>query len=239
MWRRGCDGERVRSRVVAELVALFAPPGCAACRSALDDARNAVCADCRRRLPWLRGALCARCGLPAPCEPCPAARASFDRAWAPMAYAGPARSLVAALKFEGALALADLMAAQVAVGAPTDLWASTPALVPVPAHPARARRRGFDQAERLAAAIARRTGLPLNVCLSRSGAALGQTGATRTGRMREGRMEIAATGPVPEKPLLVDDVHTTGATLEAAARALRAAGAQRVAAVTYARTLRH
>jgi predicted amidophosphoribosyltransferase len=225
----------VRSRVVAELVALFAPPGCAACRTPLGDARDVVCADCRRALPWLRGARCGRCGLPAPCAPCPATRAAFGCAWAPLAYAGPARALVVALKFDGALALADLMAAQM-VAAP--LLGPGRVLVPVPAHPVRARQRGFDQAARLAAALSHRTGLPLDACLSRTGAADRQLGATRRRRLGTGRIEIAATGSVPEHPVLVDDVHTTGATLHAAAAALGTAGARGVGAVTYARTLR-
>ncbi len=233
----------MRSRVVAELVALFAPPACAACRTPLDDPREPVCPTCRRDLPWLRGALCPRCGLPAPCAPCPAARAAFDRAWAPMAYAGPARALVTALKFGGALALANLMSAQMAAAAPADLLgdrpAGTAALVPVPAHPAHTRHRGFDQAEQLARALANRTGLPLNACLSRGGHDERQLGKTRSARLRHGARAIQATGPVPPHPILVDDVHTTGATLDAAAQALRRAGASRVAAVTYARTPRH
>jgi len=238
----------VRSRVLAEVVALFAPPGCAACRAPLAGAAEAVCPGCRRALPWLHGPRCGRCGLPAPCRPCPAASAAFDRAWAPVAYAGPARALVAALKFEGALALADLMAAQIAAAAPPGLLRGTDGkaageggagiLVPVPAHPIRARRRGFDQAERLAQALARRTGLPLDACLRRAGAAEPQSRATRAGRVRAGRIVLGATGPVPARPVLVDDVHTTGATLDAAARALKRAGARHVTAVTYARTLK-
>ena len=63
-----------------------------------------LCADCTRALPWLRGG-CLRCGLPAHRgRACPAARAAFPRAWAPLAYEGVARELVAALKFRGALA---------------------------------------------------------------------------------------------------------------------------------------
>jgi predicted amidophosphoribosyltransferase len=239
----------VRSRVVAELVALFAPPGCAACRTPLEDAREAVCPDCRRSLPWLRGPRCERCGLPSPCAPCPAARAAFDTAWSPHAYAGPARDLVAALKFGGALALADLMAAQITAAAPTGLLRSDSseaasagppgavAVVPVPAHPKNVRVRGFDQAEVLAAAVSTRTGLPLDACLSRTGTARRQVGRSRTRRMSE---PIAMEArEVAENVVLVDDVHTTGATLEAAARALKRAGATRVDAVTYARTLRH
>ena len=245
----------MRSRVVAELVALFAPPGCAACRAPLDDAREPVCADCRRALPWLRGPRCARCGLPPPCRPCPAARAAFDRAWAPLAYAGPARDLVTALKFRGALALADLMAAQIAAALPEDLAGpktagegepgepapdgTGPAIVPVPTHPASVRARGFDQAERLAEALSRRTGLPLDACLRRDGTATRQIGTSRRRRMQQNRIEIEAAGAVPKTALLLDDVHTTGATLDAAAQALKRAGAKQVHAVSYARTLRH
>ncbi|MDX6648764.1 MAG: hypothetical protein QOJ97_715 [Solirubrobacteraceae bacterium] len=243
----------MRSRVVSELVALLAPPGCAACRAPLDDARELVCPRCRRELPWLRGTRCDRCGLPAPCAPCPAANAAFDRAWSPLAYAGPARGLVTALKFDGALLLADLMAAQITAAAPPDLLAppkdtpsmpipppdaGTLALVPIPAHPAHARARGFDQTHRLAAALSRRTGLPLNACLIRAGQTTPQLGLSRRARLRAGGIEIAATGPVPRTPVLVDDVHTTGATLDAAAQALKDAGADRVAAVTYARATR-
>jgi predicted amidophosphoribosyltransferase len=230
----------VRSRVLAEIVALFAPPACPACRAVLADAAAVVCPECRSTLPWLTGPRCPRCALPAPCAPCPARRAAFDRAWAPLEHAGPARALVNALKFEGALALADLMAAQIAAGTPPGLLGAgrSAALVPVPAHPARARRRGFDQAERLAAALARRTGLPLECCLRRRGFAGRQLGASRRARTAPGRIEVAAGGEVPEIAVLVDDVHTTGATLDACARTLRLAGSRSVVSLTYTRALR-
>jgi predicted amidophosphoribosyltransferase len=181
-----------------------------------------------------------------------------------MAYAGSARGLVAALKFDGALPIADLMAAQISAAAPGSLLTpprdtlserepaaghppsmpipppetGTLSLVPIPAHPAHARARGFDQARRLAEALSRRTGLPMDPCLHRAGSKTSQLGLTRRARLRAGGIEIAAAGPVPAQPVLVDDVHTTGATLEAAARALKDAGAGRIAAVTYARTTR-
>jgi predicted amidophosphoribosyltransferase len=227
----------VRSRVLAEIVALVAPPGCAACRTPLAAAGDALCPACRRALPWLAGPRCARCALPAPCAPCPARGAAFARAWAPLEHAGPARDLVNALKFGGALALADLMAAQLAAGAPADLLEAT-TLVPVPAHPVRARGRGFDQAHQLARALARRTGLPLAPCLRRGGPAVRQLGASRRRRTAAGRLEVAAHGAVPERATLVDDVHTTGATLDACARALRRGGALEVTALTYARALK-
>jgi predicted amidophosphoribosyltransferase len=223
--------------VFAEILALVAPPACAGCRSPLDPAREGLCPACRRALPWVGEPRCPRCALPAPCAPCPARGAAFARAWAPLAHAGPARALVNTLKFGGALALADLMAAQMAAGAPPWLAAGGP-LVPVPAHPARARGRGFDQAHLLARALGRRTGLPVDPCLRRGGPARRQLGASRRRRVAAGRVDAVARGAVPESATLVDDVHTTGATLDACARALRLAGAREVCSITYSRTLK-
>ena len=200
---------------------------------------------------------------------CPAAGAAFARAWAPLAYQGVARKLVAALKFRGALAAADLMAAQMVANLPDDLRRATTAataasgasgataektataaavgdvarvaggavLVPVPAMPARRRRRGFDPARVLTAAFARRTGCPSVDCLVRADRAHRQVGASRRERRDPGRLEIRLRGSPPPLAILVDDVHTTGATLDACARALAAEGTTVLAAISYARTL--
>lgn len=111
------------------------------------------------------------------------------------------------------------------------------ALVPVPLHPTRHRRRGFNQAAVLAEALARRTGLPVSECLSRSGAPGSQVGRSRAARLSAPPGRIHAHAPVPGRPLIVDDVATTGATLAACARALRTAGAREVRAITFARAL--
>jgi predicted amidophosphoribosyltransferase len=112
-------------------------------------------------------------------------------------------------------------------------------LVPVPAHPARRRARGFDHAGRLAAAVGGRTGRQVAACLRRSGTVRRQVGATRAARVAGGRVEVRLRDgvPPPRVVALVDDVHTTGATLRACAAALRAGGSRRVVAVTYARAL--
>jgi predicted amidophosphoribosyltransferase len=146
-----------------------------------------------------------------------------------------ARDLVAALKFRAALPLAELMAAQIAAGLPPALR-EVDVVVPVPAHRGRRRRRGFDPAGLLAAELAGRLALPLRPCLRRGGGRR-QVGAGRAQRRDPHRLAVVARGPVPAHVLLVDDVHTTGATLDACARALRAAGCRAVVAVSYARTL--
>jgi ComF family protein len=224
--------------LLAELIALLAPPACVACRAPLTAERDRLCVACTRALPWLRGSLCPRCALPVHRgAACPAARAAFGRAWAPLAYEGPARAILAALKFQAALPVADLMAAQMAANLPAALRAPPAVIVPVPPQRARQRRRGFDPAGTLAIALARRLDRTLLLCLRREDHAGRQVGAGRAARRRPGRLSIVAVGKVPLPVLLVDDVHTTGATLDAAARALTGAGAEIVAALTYARTL--
>jgi predicted amidophosphoribosyltransferase len=238
-------------------VGLVAPPSCAACRA--PTAGEPVCGPCRRRLPWLRGHRCPRCALPRHRAGCPAAAAAFDRAWAPLAYEGTARDLVVALKFRGALPVAGLMAAHMAANLPLDLRRPSPAdsgpasipaastaavssapsvaVVPVPAHAGRRRRRGFDPAALLAAGLADRAGLPLSACLRRVDRGARQVGAGRSLRRSAGRFAAVATAPPPPLAVLVDDVHTTGATLDVCARALKEQGARWVGVITYVRTL--
>src|SRR5262249_14598109 len=157
-------------------VAALAPPGCLACRRATG-ASERLCADCTRALPWLRRG-CARCGLPSHHgRGCPAAGAAFTRAWAPVAYEGVARRLVAALKFRSALPAADVMAAHIAANLPVELRRPVP-LVPVPTAGARRRARGFDPARVLAHALARRLERPVADCLVRGGRGTRQVGAS-------------------------------------------------------------
>jgi predicted amidophosphoribosyltransferase len=234
-------------RGLAELLAIIAPPACAACRAPLAGAEEQLCPACRRSLPWLRGPRCPRCGLerhggrgrPGSPAGCPAGRAAFSRAWAPMAYDGTARALVLALKSRSALPVADVMAAQLAATLPRELRAAPGCtVVPVPPQRARRRARGFDPAGLLACAFAARLGLPLAPVLRRRDSSSRQATAGRAVRRAEGRIdvELRRRGP-PGAVLLLDDVHTTGATLDACARALVAGGAVDVIAVTYARTL--
>jgi predicted amidophosphoribosyltransferase len=216
---------------------LLLPPACLVCRTATRSGER-LCRGCRAALPWLPPDRCVRCGLPAPCGVrCPARAAAFERSWAPVAYDGAARALVHALKLHGMTAAADVMASQIVAVAPPELLAEG-VLVPVPGNPGRRRGRGFDPAEAIARALCRRSGLPMQLLLQAHGRGPAQAGAARATRLR--RAESAAVvvrARAPEHVVLVDDVHTTGATLDACARALRAAGASSVTAVIYARTL--
>jgi predicted amidophosphoribosyltransferase len=149
------------------------------------------------------------------------------------------RAVAHGLKFGRRLALAEVAAVAILRA----LRAAEPAgadqgrysVVPVPAAAWRHRWRGFDPAEEIALALARTAELPYRPCLRRDQDAR-QVGRRRAERLAE-PPRAWLRGPAPVEALLVDDVHTTGATLSACARALRAGGCERVVGLTLARVL--
>jgi predicted amidophosphoribosyltransferase len=201
--------------MLEDLLAVVAPPACAVCEEGCE-VRRRLCDQCERGLRGQAPVLSAVPGI--------------DTTWSAAPYDGTARRLVGAIKFRSRLGLAEDAASLIAGRAPSRLLAG--AIVPVPAAPARRRRRGFDAAEAIAVELAERTGRPIVPCLSR-------TQSTRqVGRRRAERLvdppSVRTVRPVPAEAVLVDDVMTTGATLGACAVALRSAGTARVVAVTLA-----
>lgn len=222
------------------LLSLLVPPTCWVCGGRAPEA-GPLCAACRRALPWLPADCCSRCALPEHGRGgCPARRQAFDAAVSVVAYEGVASATVRALKDRGGRALAPIMGAQLVATVPDGLLRGA-RIVPVPPHPVRGRLRGFDAAGLLAAEVAARTERPLDADLlrRRGGWWARQRGATRAERLAAGRLVVEVRRPIPPPAVaaLVDDVHTTGATLHACALALRAAGCERVVALTWARAL--
>lgn len=179
--------------------------------------------------------LCTRCsrGLAATRPIAAGGPQGVDRVWSSASHDGVARALVSALKFRRLLPVAEVMAERIEWLVPAHLLGG--AVVAVPPARARRRRRGFDPAGELAAALAPKLDAELVPCLARRGSGH-QVGRRRAERIRH-PPRIEAVAPAPRSVLLVDDVLTTGATLTACAEALRSAGARRVIALTFTRRL--
>jgi len=198
-----------------------------------------LCAACRARLPPLTPPLCARCGAPtawpvARCRECAGRRLAFASARAALPYDEDVRPLVRAWQEQGQRGLAEDAAAIVA----EHVLRPAAALVTfVPPDPARRLRRGYHPAQRLAQALARRWELPCEPRLTRAGPSRRQRGLSLAERRRNVRAAFRSA-PARGTVVLVDDVYTSGATANAAAATLRAAGAGRVEVVTFARAIR-
>jgi ComF family protein len=183
--------------------------------------------------------LCARCGAPTAwpverCSECAGRRLPFAGARAAVAYEGVGRALVAQWKEHGRRPLAALFADLITETVPRP---SVEALAFVPADRDRSLWRGQNPAEELATALAARWELPLLQVLRRTRTTRRQTGLPRRARRTNVQGAFAASA-VPRALALVDDVYTTGATVSAAATALRRAGAGAVHVVTFARASR-
>jgi ComF family protein len=243
---------RIASRLAACLDP-WLPRACALCEGALRQPGAGLCRHCRLALPGRDHPRCARCGLgrragagsvagtAAERAACPACRThdfAFEAACVLADYAPPLDRLVGALKFRGDLSLAAALGRELA---PRLRRArEMPALlVPVPLSDERLRERGYDQAWGIARGLGHALGVPVRSALRRVRPTLAQSSLPLARRQENLRGAFASTPPclpLPPHVGLVDDVMTTGATLDAAARALHAAGASRVTIVVAART---
>ena len=162
----------------------------------------------------------------------------LELALAAFAHAGALRTVLGRMKYAGAARVAAHLAAAALPAFARLLAVSGPAaLVPVPLHDARRRERGFNQAALIAEAIGRETGLPVVESLRRDRATVRQHGLGRTARLANlagAFRHVGETRP-PRVVILVDDILTTSATLEACATVLRAAGTERVFGFAVAR----
>jgi ComF family protein len=232
---------------VAALRELLMPVACASCGRRLDEGEpGIVCGRCWSRLALLRAPQCRRCGHPmvrAVCHWCdllpPFVRAARSVCWV---HRGTGQAIVHALKYHGWHAAAGGMARRMArLEWPADVRGERAALVPVPLSAPRERERGYNQSERLARALAPEWRIPVwGHVLTRARHTVTQTRLTPEQRL----VNVSGAFRVPESAraalrrshvVLVDDVVTTAATLNACAAALHAAGARVISFVTFGR----
>jgi ComF family protein len=231
----GRESSGALSSGLVKLLDLLYPRVCAACDAEIGEpGRLAVCAGCEERLEWIRPPACARCGAGtggAACGECAGKEILFAGATALGRYEGAFRELVLRLKFRGARHLAEELGRRLSarIGRPFD------AVTAVPMSRLKVLLRGYNAAELLAERVARHAGLPFRPGLLRK--------VRRTRPQADLELEERLANPrgaYRSKPvrgivLLVDDVLTTGATANACAEALRAAGAAEVHVAVAAR----
>lgn len=231
---------------VRKLVALALPSRCPGCGEVVD-ADHRFCAACWGRLTLIAPPWCATCNLPfdydrgpqAQCGQCLAVPPVHDGVRAAVAYGPAARALVLKLKYGRRTAYAATAAGLMARLMPTD----AALLVPVPLHRWRIWGRGFNQAALIARELARRSGVPVELDLLRRVKAtpvLRGLGARGRARAVAGAFAAAPGARDALKGravVLVDDIHTSGATTDACVRVLKRAGAAKVTVLCWARVL--
>lgn len=200
-----------------------------------------VCEICAEALPGLAGELCPVCALPSPgrqvCGRCQRRHPNFDRSIAAFAYADPVRDMVLALKHGRGFNLVGWLGerlAEAAEGIEADC------IVPMPLHRERLARRGFNQAVEIGRVLSRRSGLPLLIH-----SVVRDTSTPVLAGLRRKERQCAVRGAfravesfAGRQVVVVDDVMTSGATLDEVARTLKQRGAARVTNLVVARTLR-
>ena len=241
------------STVANALFAAALGPACAVCNALLDQpTQGCVCERCWRAVVPITPPICDRCGdplarqaqslIPNPqslCMPCCERDSAISRARAIGEYEGTLREIVHALKYSGRISLAKPLAAQMRQRG-RELLEEADCVVPVPLHWRREYQRGFNQARE----IARHLGPPVVDALVRCRATRAQVElaadrrrANVAGAFALRRKWLRAQHIQGRRLLLIDDVSTTGATLESCAAVLKAFGAAEISALTAARVV--
>ncbi len=228
------------------------PVNCTACGESLhSDAIPFFCDPCWSIIHPLTSPQCPRCHLPfasdmavrySPqhcCITCRTRPPAFSKAWTLYPYQSPLKEAIGLFKYRGKIALADpmvhLMNSALTTIPPIDL------IIPVPLHASRLREREYNQSSLLAYRLSKHFHIPLaHNTLVRTRHTTPQTSLSRRERLKNLRKAFAVTSPQAIKDkstLLVDDVYTTGTTVNECAKTLRKAGAGKVFVVTLARML--
>jgi competence protein ComFC len=221
---------------VTALADLFYPERCVGCGRRSSDV---LCCACFEALPIVGRPVCERCGLPTAfatfvCEECKNVDFGFESARAPLKYEGVGKEIVHALKYRGYTRVVEKLAAPLMLQVLND--GRFDAVVPVPLHRSRLRKRGFNQAELLAQGVAKKINATVSDTLEVVRSTRDQVELSAAQRRANVAGAYSARNSLWGRILLVDDVFTTGATMSACAATLVRAGAGEVHALSLCRT---
>jgi ComF family protein len=233
------------------LFQFFLPPQCPCCEKFLEEGRQGFCSDCLSEICWIDPPFCSVCGIPFmskeieshPCGACVTGRKYFTMARALGTFDGSLQGAIHHWKYEGKTHLTPFFAEWMAEGL-NRYWEpdSLDLLIPVPLHPQRLRQRGFNQALLLVKELSRRTGLPYQkTILQKKKSTIPQVNLSSVEREKGVRGTFHVIGReelLGKSVLLVDDVYTTGATVNECSKVLLRGGAERVDVLTLAHAIK-
>ncbi len=241
------------AEVLRDIRGVIFPPQCLGCSTIIEPVKNGIfCAACAEKIHHISGSICSVCGTtfadsPAEnhlCGDCLEKRPWFSQARAVFSYEDIILNAIHQFKYKHDMAAGEMMACYMAdFSFPGIDFSEYALIVPVPLHIKRLRERGFNQSLILARHLGEKKDVPVNFSLLRRHTFTStQTGSNKTERKRniQGAFEVSDSQLTAAKNiLLVDDVYTTGATVNECSKILIKAGAQKVSVLTLARVLHH
>ena len=214
----------------------FFPAFCSLCETALlyaGEIKHGLCDNCRHSLEPAGGIKCVKCGKPLIsemeiCLPCRNCVHNYDRLFVIYPYTGKYRKLLTAYKFKKRLSLSHLFVKEIIKKINDNPELADAVIVPVPPRPGKKKELGWDQVDYLAGCLEKTKGfLPVNRCLRRR-KSKAQKNLNRKDRLENMKDRIYCAGHIPQTVLVIDDVTTTGSTMEICVKTLKDAGAEHV-----------
>ena len=222
--------------VIDSILNLLFPVTCVVCEAPVIERKwGAACPECWARLVPIEPPFCPQCGGPAPaieglCGFCRKGDHTFDLARSAFLFTDTLREIIHHLKYSDRVSLVDPLAHTLRRCLDHEPFTGQ-IVIPVPLHRSRQRQRGFNQAE----LIASKLGRPMALSLRRRKNTVSQTGLTRTERKHNLAGAFELRGQISGTVIVIDDVYTTGSTMNEISRTLKRAGAERVEVLTVAR----
>ena len=228
------------------LVDTLYPPKCPSCKAKVSD-DLVFCESCWEEIEFISSPCCSKCSVNLPvsylgmlCERCEVSKYSFDRNISAVRYKDSIKDMVHDLKFNDATSIAKIMAHNMVLALNRFVHKQFDIIIPVPMHAAKLKIRKYNQAALIARHVSEATDIPISYdILRKQDNIMSQVAYSRIERFTNMKRAFA----VDEKKLiaksnilLIDDVMTTGATLNACARILKKHGANKVYCLTFART---